>query len=564
MRAVKNENNDYFSLLTCLATSVVFKTWLVASGRVPFNADEAVVALMAKHILQGERPVFFYGQAYMGSLDAWLVALGFALFGEEVWVIRAVQTLLYTATIVTMFWLALRIFHSKTSAHMAAWLMAIPPVNMMLYTTASLGGYGEALLLGNLLLLWGLRLEERVDDPGQTIAWWEWSVLGALAGFGLWVFGITLLYVIPVVIRLTLRLYKRSLDHPMANSMGTAQGIRILSLFMFRSWIVPVVATLFGFTLGASPWMYFATTHGMNALIGELFGGAISGVESGSWFVRTGIHLVSFFLLGVPVILGFRPPWEVRWLLLPLLPFVFMFWLFMTSFVLRERQMLLKNGAKGTLLFGLLLTGFLGFIFTPYGADPSGRYFLPLYIPLALLAASFLNYFFDRNKTAGILIGALLLSYHAGGILQCAFRNPPGLTTQFYAPSRIDHRYDEELIRFLEEVGETRGYTNYWVAYPLAFLSDEQLIFVPRLPYHPDFRYTERDDRYPPYDQIVAQADRVAYIVTHHPKLEQKLRQWFCMLGIAWKEAQIGDYHLFYQLSRAVRPEDLGLGSSWP
>jgi hypothetical protein len=37
---------------------------------VPLNSDEAVVGLMARHILDGKRPVFYYGQAYMGSLDA--------------------------------------------------------------------------------------------------------------------------------------------------------------------------------------------------------------------------------------------------------------------------------------------------------------------------------------------------------------------------------------------------------------------------------------------------------------------------------------------------------------
>jgi hypothetical protein len=36
----------------------------------PFNSDEAIVGLMARHMLQGERPLFFYGQAYLGSLDA--------------------------------------------------------------------------------------------------------------------------------------------------------------------------------------------------------------------------------------------------------------------------------------------------------------------------------------------------------------------------------------------------------------------------------------------------------------------------------------------------------------
>ena len=61
-------------LIAILTGSIALKVVLLALDAAPFNADEAVVALMARHILQGERPWFFYGQAYMGSLDAYLVA----------------------------------------------------------------------------------------------------------------------------------------------------------------------------------------------------------------------------------------------------------------------------------------------------------------------------------------------------------------------------------------------------------------------------------------------------------------------------------------------------------
>src|SRR5688572_26249211 len=83
-----------------LATAV--RAALVLGERVPFNADEAVVGLMARHILQGARPVFFYGQAYMGSLDAWLIAALFRVAGEQVLVLRAVQTALYLLYILTV------------------------------------------------------------------------------------------------------------------------------------------------------------------------------------------------------------------------------------------------------------------------------------------------------------------------------------------------------------------------------------------------------------------------------------------------------------------------------
>ena len=82
-------------LILSLIIAAVFKIWLVFSNSTTFNGDEAVIATMARHILQGAKPVFFYGQEYMGSLDAYLVAGGFAIFGEHVWVIRLVQSVLY-------------------------------------------------------------------------------------------------------------------------------------------------------------------------------------------------------------------------------------------------------------------------------------------------------------------------------------------------------------------------------------------------------------------------------------------------------------------------------------
>ena len=167
---------------------LALKLALVASDAFPFNSDEAIVGLMARHILNGQWPAFFYGQAYMGSLDASLAALGFAILGEAVWVIRLLQALLYVATIMTTAALGWSIYRSAWVAWVAAALMAIPPVNVMLYTTVSLGGYGEALLIGNLLML---------------LALWVWrqekgfALWGLLAGLGFWAFGLTLVFTIP-------------------------------------------------------------------------------------------------------------------------------------------------------------------------------------------------------------------------------------------------------------------------------------------------------------------------------------------------------------------------------
>jgi len=94
---------------------------------------------MARHILQGERPVFFYGQAYMGSLDSWLIALGFALLGQSVLTIRIVESLLYLLVVATGFWVAWRVSGRVIVAMVAALVLAVPNVLLSVYSTATLG-----------------------------------------------------------------------------------------------------------------------------------------------------------------------------------------------------------------------------------------------------------------------------------------------------------------------------------------------------------------------------------------------------------------------------------------
>jgi len=153
-----------------------------------------------------------------------------------------------------------------------------------------------------------------------------------------------------------------------------------------------------------------------------------------------------------------------------------------------------------------------------------------------------------------------LLVYFFAGNVACALANPSGFTSQLDASTRINRKYDAELIRFLTEQGETRGYTHYWVAYPLAFESDETLIFVPVLPYHLNLSYTPRDNRYEPYNCLVNESKKVAYITTQQTeRLNEIMRQQFVERGVTWKEKLIGDYLVFYNLSEKIVPNQLNI-----
>jgi hypothetical protein len=316
---------------------------------------------------------------------------------------------------------------------------------------------------------------------------------------------------------------------------------------------------LTGLITGAVPWLFYAFHNGFSSLLMELSGSAIVNAEPLSFLAKFGQHLVNLILLGVTVVIGARPPWNVDWILLPLIPLILFFWLGALVYGWRT----IRNDE--TYRFNKVVMGCVGtvliitFLVTPFGADPSGRYFVPLIFPLSFFAAEFLLWI---NRKYGLWAWALLIfvvSYNFYGILRSANSYPPGITTQFDPITQIDHRYDYLLLQFLESKEEYYGYTNYWVSYPLAFLSDEKIVFIPRLPYHLDMRYTTRDDRYEPYDDIVHHANRVAYITTFHEPLDGLLRERFTLFGLQWKEKKIGDYQIFYNLTKKVTPYELGI-----
>lgn len=215
------------------------------------------------------------------------------------------------------------------------------------------------------------------------------------------------------------------------------------------------------------------------------------------------------------------------------------------------------------LILGTILCLTCGFLFTPFGIDPSGRYFLPFIVPISMI----LGYtIWNVPPKLWMKIGLIvfIVGFNFCGIIQSALNYPPGITTQFNAITQIDQRKIGDLATFLHEIGETRGFTNYWVAYPLAFISNEQIVFTPRLPYHLDMRYTARDNRYPPYDLMVGESNRVAYITTKHPKLDERLREAFQKQSITWQEKKIGDFQIFYQLSAYISPEQINLSGVTP
>ena len=289
----KNPNRYILHILLVVFISVVIRWIFILLNKVPFNSDEAIVGLMANHILKGENPTFFYGQAYMGSLDGYIVAGFFALLGNSITAIRISQSILFVLFMVASYYLAYLLFKSRKAALTTIIILGGSPVNFFLYTTVTLGGYLEALLIGICILILGYKIEENGDFGviNTYILRIQFFMLGLFVGAGIWVLGMTLIFSISALIMLGISVYQKKMK--------------------YRRMIEALFFMVVGCLLGGLPVLVYIYTNGVVVFINELMGSAIS-IGQQAYLNQIGLHLVNFILFGISAVLGFRPSMECK------------------------------------------------------------------------------------------------------------------------------------------------------------------------------------------------------------------------------------------------------------
>ena len=121
-----------------------------------FDSDQAVVGLMAKHLVEGRTfPIFFYGQNYMLAVQAWMAAPFFAIGGATIAMLRLP---LLIVNLVVAIWLMARLVLRGVSAGMA-FVAALPFIAPAALASKllmeALGASVEPFLY--VLVLWSLR-----------------------------------------------------------------------------------------------------------------------------------------------------------------------------------------------------------------------------------------------------------------------------------------------------------------------------------------------------------------------------------------------------------------------
>src|SRR5260370_34402278 len=155
-----------------IALAAGIRVALLRAGWPGTDSDDATMGLMAKHILtRGEHPLFFYGQAYMGTIEAYLGALMFAFIGVSVFALKCGLVLLYAAFMVVMYLLLARLFDRRWALVGLA-LLTLGDDYMLYHQLEAYGGYLETLFFGALMLLLTYELVRTSDNlrPAEASA----------------------------------------------------------------------------------------------------------------------------------------------------------------------------------------------------------------------------------------------------------------------------------------------------------------------------------------------------------------------------------------------------------
>ncbi|MBV9281104.1 MAG: glycosyltransferase family 39 protein [Chloroflexi bacterium] len=176
--------------MAVILLGTALRLYLIASGWPHLNSDEGIMGLMALHISgRGELPIFFYGQSYMGALEAYLGAIFFLLLGPSSFALRLGPVLLFGLFLVVLYVLAGRLY-GKRVALVSLVILSLGPERMLFRQLQAIGGYMETLLFGTLALLLALFLVSSPPDPSAPArGGWRaaaFAALGLAVGLGLW------------------------------------------------------------------------------------------------------------------------------------------------------------------------------------------------------------------------------------------------------------------------------------------------------------------------------------------------------------------------------------------
>lgn|GEM_PF-748622 len=498
------------------------------------DADEAIVGLMGKHILEGKNiPVFYYGQHYMGSLEALLASISFFLFGMSPMTLQ-LAPLVFSLSLIPIVYLLGREILSARCGIVAALLTAVPPPALLVWSSKARGGFIEVVVLGALALLgtvrWYKASPERLRYP---------AAIGFLLGVGWWVNNQIIYFMLPIAFCSLIHLLGRA----------SRQGVsRLLNRQRLSLILMIVVTGIASFFIGGAPYWLFNVKHGFPS-----FG--MFTLSTGEGFRD---QLQGLFSTALPMLVGARRFWHREpsfsgsmlvagiLYLVPILGVVCI--RFKSECALLAGR--LDRRAPIELITLFCISCVLVFAASSYGwLVQAPRYLLPLYVGLFILLGVGVDYVARFSKITSVLLVGALIGFHCAASYypERAIAGEPFV----YAGQRVARNH-KKLIKTLDTLGITKVRTNYWIGYRLAFETHERVTFVVLAePHHV---------RIPEYQNSGETAHDLLPLLLV-PNEASIIRPAMARAGLSFSEVRVGHYVIFHNIRRLF-PEPFILPSS--
>ena len=171
------------SLIGAIAVGLAIRIALAFTADGKSWSDNAIIALMAMHALSGRFYPFYWGQTYMGSLEAVVVAPFFALFGVSDVTLSIGLLPWYVLFAIALHRVAGRCA-GRLAGDIAPWLLAVAPPYVQYQQIVARGGYTETLAFGTVLLWLVLRVTHDAlpaDSERRHL-----HAIGFVAGLAFW------------------------------------------------------------------------------------------------------------------------------------------------------------------------------------------------------------------------------------------------------------------------------------------------------------------------------------------------------------------------------------------
>ena len=604
----------HLPVLLCLLLALIMRAWLVYHTRGVIDGDEAMVGIQAQHILRGELPVYFVSQAYMGSLEAYVMALLFAIAGSSVWTLRA-EPVLFSLLLVWLTWKLAAIladaaklppYAKRRFMIIATLLAALPPLYDAVIELRTLGGYIETFVLMLFLLISVFRLTQRWRErvsPRELAL--RWAGIGFIVGLGFWVNPLIISAVLAAAIWIIGSCLQtiwsaRQLDQ-LSTQQTASKGTQVTP--KMSTFAISSIAAIPAYIIGFAPALYWGATNSWrnlsyilnngggassqrlstidkvahlytSCIVKRIIGGALPDVNITATFPR-------LFTLSLAV--------GVLILLATVLTYMLSFFLH-HSLLLQIRQLVglpLLFGVCTAFIFCISKISTTGLTVNCNNIDYAGRYATPLLLALPFLFAAIFTcicmYIQERGKeplqertskkipsqpqSSHVVFGPSLsqimqaVLYAVLFLLLCG----QGLT---YAQTNAGYTFqtsgcvaapanNDPIIEYMQQEHIRYAWGSFWIGNPIIFKTQEHIIIAdPRIITTPRFFKS----RIPTYTSAVVYADRpsVLTLVSHsdsHPQLLRSLDTEHIAYHVARFPSEPGiDLLVVTPISHAISP----------